>query len=80
MKKAYLVTFTMTTRIVVDSDKNPEEDDDLREKCAEKARENIIGNGVEYYLCDENLDGIKEDTEMPYDEEYDYNGEYAVKG
>ena len=35
MKKAYLFTFHATTRIVVDSDKNPFEDDDLFSKMCE---------------------------------------------
>ena len=79
MKKAYLVTFTATTRIIVDSDKNPNEDTELFNKVSEAALDRMLQNGITYYLCDENAE-INEDTEMPYDDEYDYNGEYAIKG
>ena len=75
--KAYLVKITATTRIVVDSDENPNNNDDLFRKCAQAARDKMIAYGIEDYLCDENAE-ITEDTEMPYDEDYDENGKYAV--
>ena len=79
-KTAYLLTFHATTRIVVDSDKNPWEDDELFSKICEAARERMLNFGIEEYLCGDNAE-LEEDTEVPYDgEDYD-NGmdEYFVK-
>lgn len=62
--KAYLVTFTVTTRIVVDSDKNPVKDDNTYLNAVDVAYEKILNNGVGNYLNAENAD-ITEDTECP---------------
>ena len=69
-KKAYLLTFHATTRIIVDSDKDPELDDELFSKCVAQARENMVGYGLEYYLDGDNAE-IVPDDEMPYTEDYD---------
>ena len=69
-KTAYLLTFHATTRIVVDSDKNPYEDDELFSKCVAAARERMLNFGIEEYLCGDNAE-LNDDTEMPYSEEYD---------
>jgi len=79
-RTAYLLTFHATTRIVVDSDKNPFEDDELFSKMCEAARDRMLNFGIEEYLCGDNAE-IEEDTEMPYDpEEYDKDmEEFFVK-
>ena len=64
-KKAYLVTFTATTRIVVEGDGNPSEDDSLRRKIVEEAYIRMGDLGFENYLNDENSE-VTEDTECPY--------------
>lgn len=63
-KKAYLVTFTATTRIVVDSDENPSESDGLYDEIVEKAYIQMGDFGFENYLNAENSE-IVEDTECP---------------
>ena len=73
-KTAYLLTFHATTRIVVDSEKNPFEDDNLFTKCVEMARERMLNFGIEEYLCGDNAE-LNEDTEMPFDPEYDKGAE-----
>lgn len=62
--KAYLVTFTATTRVVVKGDENPEENDSLRDRVVAEALNRIENFGVENYLCAENAE-INEDTECP---------------
>ena len=69
-KKAYLLTFHATTRIVVDSANDPLEDDNLFSKCVAMARERMLNFGIDEYLCGDNAE-INEDTEMPYDKDYD---------
>lgn len=75
MKKAYLVTFTTTTRVVVDipEDFNPnkcnliiKEHEEAYDSIIKEARENILEN-PEGYLCWDNAE-IEEDTECPYGE------------
>jgi hypothetical protein len=78
-KTAYLLTFHATTRIVVDSDKNPFEDDELFSKCVATARKRMLDFGIEEYLCGDNAE-IEEDTEVPYSDGYDGGAEeYFVK-
>lgn len=67
-KKAYLVQFTATTRIIVDSDKDPNESDGLFGACCDEAFIRMGDFGFENYLNGENAT-ISEDTEQPYDEE-----------
>jgi hypothetical protein len=62
MKKAMLVTVSLTTRVVVDED--AKEHDIL-----EKARENFVPKL--YFELNENLEGIVPDTECPYSSDTD---------
>lgn len=64
--KAYLVTFTATTRIVVKDDTNPNEEESgvLFNAVSEAAFRKIISAGVSDYLCPENCE-INPDEECP---------------
>ena len=77
MKKAFLVTFSVRTRVVavVPEGFNPD-DIDFSDKpqavafdaIVEKARQNILSD-PESYLCADNIevgDGIVDDNECPY--------------
>ena len=75
-KKAYLVTFEVTTRVVADvpEDFDPkdysrmfEEHEEAFDTIVEKARDKILGYPQDY-ICRENTEVI-EDTECPYDKE-----------
>lgn len=67
-KKAFLVTFEVTTRVVVDIDADPETNDDAWNKVLSKACDYAYMNAPEW---GENVQKIEEDTECPYNEEYD---------
>ena len=61
-KKAKLVLFTLTTRVVVDENEMPEcEEEDAIEKALEKIKAN-----PEDYLVLENFDDIYDDEDCPY--------------
>ena len=62
--KAYLVTFTCRTRVVVSDDTDPSTNDDLYGKIVDEAVNRIENLGISNYLCPENSD-IEEDTECP---------------
>ena len=62
--KAYLVTFTATTRVVVDSDENPNDNEELYNKIVDEAFVRMGDFGLENYLNAENAD-IAEDDECP---------------
>ena len=62
--KAYLVSFTTTTRIVVENDTNPLDDALLYERVCIAAREQMLDNGIDGYLQADNAT-IVEDTECP---------------
>lgn len=64
--KAYLVTFTVTTRVVVNNDANPNSDGEgeLFNQVADAAYEQIKHNGFDVYLCPENCE-INPDDECP---------------
>jgi hypothetical protein len=73
MKKAYLVTFTTTTRVVVDIPEgfNPnncnlviKEHEEAYDSIIREARENILEN-PENYIYGDNAE-IEEDIECPY--------------
>lgn len=68
MKKAVLVTFSLTTRVVIDV--NTSDDEDFSEEeyseGVEKAMQNIASNPMGY-LCEENVTDFVEDTELPYE-------------
>lgn len=77
-KKAFLVTFEITTRVVTDvpDDFDPkdynfmfEEHEEAFDTIVEKARDKILGYPQDY-ICRENTEVI-EDTECPYDKEID---------
>ena len=74
MKKAFLVTATIKTRVVVDVDENynggtynacyfPNEDED---KIITEALPRLKDN-----VCEDNIESIELDIEFPYDEEFD---------
>lgn len=70
MKIAYLVTFAVTTRVEVEvaddlQDKDPETNDGLFAEIADAAADRILDNGVDTYLCYDNVEKIVEDTECP---------------
>ena len=74
-KKAFLVDISIRTRVVVDisddcTDQNPTTNDGLWSEIADKA-EVQVGNDIWDYLIQDNVTEIVEDTEMPYDPEYD---------
>ncbi len=62
MKVAKLVTFTITTRVIVDT---PDPDD---MNAIEAAQKQILNNGAAGYLTSENVDadGVVDDTDCPY--------------
>lgn len=64
MKKAYLVTVSVTTRVVVDAE--DEDDDIILEHARPRLRDAIAEDGVAPFL-----DEVCEDTECPYDPETD---------
>jgi hypothetical protein len=61
-KVAKLVTITMTTRVIVDENAS---ESDVIEQASIKMSEKI------QHEFNENLESIYEDTECPYDPEYD---------
>ena len=72
MKKAYLMTFEVTTRVVTDvpEDFDPKHikddvDDKVFDEIAEKGSLQIIDESVDYLLL-ENVSNLVEDTECPY--------------
>ena len=72
-KKAVVVSFNPMTRVIVSSK-------DSEEKIVEKAREKMRDD-LSDYLSVENLDEIKDDSEMPYNEKDDYaKGGYMANG
>ena len=62
--KAYLVTFTSTTRVVVEDDTNPLDDALLFERVSNAACDQILDNGVHDYLSPDNAT-ITEDIDCP---------------
>lgn len=56
-KKAYLVTFSITTRIVAEEDNDYEID----QAAIQRVLENPSG-----YICRDNITEVDEDTECPY--------------
>ena len=64
MKKAYLVSSYVTTRIVVDESLKESE---IYDKALPRLLENLTTSGIE--LCTE----LEEDLEVPFDPEYDKN-------
>lgn len=81
MKKAFLVTFCPTTRVVVDIEEDQFdaslidsvsiEDDFKYSEIVRMARQQIIWNGIDEYLNGENICSIQLDEEFPYDPDLD---------
>lgn len=66
-KKAKLVTVSITTRVIVDSNEMPEcEEEDAMNKAIEK-----IKNDPEGYMCWDNVEDVFDDEDCPYDPETD---------
>ena len=69
-KKAYLVTFSICTRVVVNvadciEDENPETNDELWKEIVDKA-ENRVSDNLWDYLNYDNVESVKEDTACPF--------------
>lgn len=77
MKKAFLVSFVPTTRVVVDVSDNFLKDDlepqDEYEwaKVVSAARNQIFEVGIDDYLNGDTIDEIKLDEELPYPQSFD---------
>ena len=69
MKKAYLVTFAITARVVTEKEGDPNSDEDAWNDVVSKACEKVSMEAPDF---DENVDTIVEDTECPYGT---FNGE-----
>ena len=66
MKKAFLATFEVTTRVIVDTDADGISDE-VWEKIGEVATKKILSNPTDYIHLD-NLGEVMEDTEVPYND------------
>lgn len=73
-KKAYLATFVIMTRVVVDVPEDfdvnncnlvIEEHAEAWDSIVKEARKNILEN-PKGYICGDNIDEIEEDKECPY--------------
>ena len=71
MKKAFLVSFSPMTRIVMDVEDSENLTEDEAQQICIAAREQMINNGIEDYLSLDNIDEIKEDEELPYPQNFD---------
>lgn len=69
MKKAYLVSFSPVTRIVIDVQDDSLEDPQEFALAVRTARQQMIENGIDNYLDGDNIDEIVLDEECPYNEE-----------
>ena len=64
MKKAFLVTANVTTRVVVDVPDDGVLDDITYDKLVDKAKSGLINNlSHDYYDC---IEDIREDKDCPY--------------
>lgn len=63
-KTAYLFTFYPRTRVVADPNDFKNEDE-LYDYLSRKAREQMLENGIEDYLCGDNGE-YEEDEECPF--------------
>ena len=69
MKKAFLVTANVTTRVVVDMPDDGVLDSPTYDELLEKAKSRLIDNlSNDYHDC---VEDVREDTDMPYDPNYD---------
>jgi hypothetical protein len=69
-KKAFLVSFSPMTRVVIDTDKNPNECDYTFGQVVSQARDQIRED-ISDYINGDNVDFIEEDDDCPYDPETD---------
>jgi len=67
MKKAKLITFSITTRVLVDDGESEEKQFD---EAVKSARAKIMDNAKDVIHGD-NVVELDDDEEMPYDPEYD---------
>lgn len=70
MKKAFLVSFDVMTRVVIDvpegaSVEDIENDDKLFDQLVSQARDHVLEDPFNY-LCGDNLSETQEDEECPY--------------
>ena len=64
MKKAFLVTANVTTRVVIDMPDDGVLDEATFDKLVDKAKSRLIDNlSNDYYDC---VEDVREDTDMPY--------------
>ena len=63
MKKAYLVTFSITTRVITEKEGDPYKDDDVWNDIASSACSNLYEGSPDF---GENIIEIEEDVECPY--------------
>lgn len=65
MKKAFLVTANVTTRVVIDMPDDGVLDEATFDKLVDNAKSRLIDNlSNDYYDC---VEDVREDTDMPYD-------------
>lgn len=67
MKKAVLVTLSVTTRVIVDVDDESKLSESEEQYAIEQAINNVAAD-PHGYLTGENLEKIEEDTEVPFGE------------
>ena len=65
MKKAVLVTLSVTTRVIVDVDDENKLSESEKEYAIEQAIDNVASN-PHGYLTGDNLEKIEDDTEVPF--------------
>lgn len=66
MKKAFLVDFGFTTRVIADENAT---DDEIAQLAIEHIKDNMTEDGIGCYVCCDNIGEICEDTECPYTEQ-----------
>jgi hypothetical protein len=65
MKKAFLVTANVTTRVVIDMPDDGVLDEATFDKLVDKAKSRLNDNlSNDYYDC---VEDVREDTDMPYE-------------
>lgn len=74
MKKAFLVEFSIMTRIIMDvenDDSDPNLDSLLFSKAIRLARSRMTDNGIGDYINGDSCVSIEEDTDCPFDPQSD---------
>ena len=62
-KKAFLVDFGFTTRVIADANAT---DDQIASLAVERIRDLMTEDGIGSLVCEDNIGEIREDTECPY--------------